>query len=237
MSVVALIPARGGSKGIPKKNLVQICGQPLIAYSIDAACRAESIDRVIVSTDDAEIANVARDLGAEVPFLRPTALAVDTAPMLGVLRHAVEWLDGENGSLKALVLLQPTSPLRTSVHIEEAVALFKSSTATSVVSVVEVPHQFNPYSIMTLSAQGTLKQILGEHSSITRRQDKPKCYARNGPAVLVCSPNTLRAGALYGECSLPYIMSPHDSLDIDNWSDIEEASQHLKRRFEERFSE
>jgi len=219
MSIVAIIPARGGSKGIPRKNLAQIAGRPLIAYTIEAARKATSLDRVLVSTDDGEIANAARNLGVEAPFLRPPALADDTAPMMAVLEHALTWLESQGAAVEALVLLQPTSPLRRAEHIDEAVALFRLSSATSVVSVVEVPHQFNPVSVMSIS-NGLLQPFLGQGELITRRQDKPRVFARNGPAVLVCHPVTLKRGDLYGPCCVPYVMSEHDSIDIDEPDDL-----------------
>jgi CMP-N,N'-diacetyllegionaminic acid synthase len=230
MCIVAVIPARGGSKGIPRKNLVRIAGRPLIAYAIDTARNAASVDRVLVSTDDSEIADVARQLGAEVPFLRPSELADDTAPMLGVLRHSLAWLESQGLAVEALVLLQPTSPLRTCRHVDEAIALFRSAPASSVVSVVEVPHQFNPVSVMKLSAQGTLTPFLADQFSATRRQDKPKAYARNGPVVLICHPDTLRSGELFGVSCLPYFMSEKDSLDIDTPQDMLLAEQALLDR-------
>lgn len=230
MRLVAIIPARGGSKGIPHKNVVSLAGRPLIGYTIEAALRSLSVDRVLVSTDDPEIADVARTLGAEVPFLRPEDLAGDASPMLGVLRHALFWLEAQGEAVEAIVLLQPTSPLRTSCHIDEAVALFRSTSASSVVSVVAVPHQFNPVSVMRLSEQGTLSPFLGGRVVVTRRQEKPEVYARNGPAVLVCHPDTLRAGELYGDNCLPYLMSEEDSLDIDVPSDLVLAEQALEAR-------
>jgi CMP-N-acetylneuraminic acid synthetase len=150
--------------------------------------------------------------------------------MLGVLRHALEWLESEGVAVEALVLLQPTSPLRTSRHVEEAVALFRSTPASSVVSVVEVPHQFNPISVMKLSGQGTLTPFLEDQAVVTRRQDKPKAYARNGPAVLVCHPDTLRSGELYGSSCQPYLMSEEDSLDIDTPQDLILVEQALLDR-------
>ncbi len=230
MSIVAVIPARGGSKGLPRKNLVRLVGRPLIAYAIEAGRRASSVDRVLVSTDDQEIADAAREFGAEVPFLRPPELADDTAPMLGVLRHALAWLEAEGEAVEALILMQPTSPLRTARHVEEAISLFRSTGASSIVSVVEVPHQFNPVSAMKLSEEGILSPFLGDRVVVTRRQDKPKAYARNGPAVLVCHPDTLRAGELYGTRCMPYVMSNEDSLDIDESEDMALAEQSLQAR-------
>lgn len=219
MTIVAVIPARGGSKGIPRKNLVLVNHKPLIAYSIEAARQASTIDRTVVSTDDEEIAEVSRQWGAEVPFTRPADLAGDTAPMLGVLRHTLDWHESTFGTVEAIVLLQPTSPLRQARHIDEAVALFRSSGASSVVSVMEVPHQFNPVSVMSFE-EGVLRPFYGDGKLITRRQDKPRVFARNGPAVLVCHPDTLKGGELYGSRCVPYVMSAHDSLDIDEPGDL-----------------
>jgi len=188
------------------------------------------VDRVLISTDDSEIADVARELGAEVPFLRPPELAGDKAPMLGVLTHALAWLGAQGVAVEALALLQPTSPLRTSRHVEDAIALFRSTHATSVVSVVEVPHQFNPVSVMKLSSRGTLSPFIGDQAMATRRQDKPKAYARNGPAVLVCHPDTLYSGELYGASCVPYIMMEKDSLDIDTPQDLRMAERALLER-------
>ncbi|MDQ7781050.1 MAG: acylneuraminate cytidylyltransferase family protein, partial [Planctomycetota bacterium] len=133
--VVGLIPARGGSRRILRKNLVDLCGRPLIAYTIEASRRARCITRTIVSTDDHEIADVSRRLGAEVPFLRPGRLATDTARSIDVIRHAARWLENHGIRLRAMVLLQPTSPLRKAAHIDEAVRLFLGGGCDSVVSV------------------------------------------------------------------------------------------------------
>ncbi len=223
MSIIALIPARGGSKAIPRKNLALLAGRPLIAYAIDAARAAQRVSRVIVSTDDTEIAKVAKNLGAEVPFMRPPELSDDAAPMLGVMRHALEWHERHVGSLEAIALLQPTSPLRTSAHINEALALFEKHHPTSVVSVVEVPHQFSPASILTLE-QEKLKPFMTNGSTPLRRQDKPKVYARNGPAILITSAATLKAGELYGNDCHPYLMQERESIDIDSTSDLAYAT-------------
>lgn len=218
--VVALIPARGGSKGIPRKNLAPCGGKPLIAHTITAALGSSSLSRVIVSTDDDEIALVSRSLNAEVPFMRPRELSQDTTPMTAVLCHLLEWLAAHGPEPDAVVLLQPTSPLRCSHHIDEAVEIFFRTRANSVVSVVEVPHQFNPVSVMTLE-NGQLTSYLDAGRLITRRQDKPRVYARNGPAVLVCRPSAIRKQDFYGEYCVPYLMSRKDSLDVDEPFDLE----------------
>jgi len=137
--IVGLIPARGGSKSIPRKNLALVAGRPLLAYTAQAALGAAGLDRVILSTDDGEIAAAGRSLGLDVPFLRPAALAGDEAGMVPVMRHMLDWLAEEGIAEATLVLLQPTSPLRQARHIDEAVALLLDSGAETVVSVVEVP--------------------------------------------------------------------------------------------------
>lgn len=225
-NVVALIPARGGSKGIPRKNLALCGGKPLIAYTIAAALGSSSLSRVIVSTDDNEIALVSRNLGAEVPFMRPPELSQDDTPMIAVLSHLLEWLAEHDSEPDAIVLLQPTSPLRRSHQIDEAVELLFRTQASSVVSVVEVPHQFNPVSVMTLE-NGRLVPYLDARQFVSRRQDKPRVYARNGPAILVSRPDTIRKQDLYGEYCVPYFMSRRDSLDVDEPFDLELADRLL----------
>lgn len=227
--IVGLIPARGGSKSIPRKNLAIVAGRPLLAHTAQAALGAARLDRVILSTDDVEIAETGRALGLDVPFLRPTALAGDEMGMLPVMRHALDWLAEHGTAATALVLLQPTSPLRTARHIDEAVALLLDSGAETVVSVVEVPHQYSPASVMSCDAEGRLTPFLSG-PPILRRQDKPRVFARNGPAILAVRNPVLRHGALYGEPTLGYRMSLADSLDIDDPDDLWLAEQYLTRR-------
>ena len=209
--MLGLIPARGGAKN---KNLWQLGGKPLLAWTVEAALGSEAVTRVVVSTDSEEVAAVARELGAEV-LERPAELAQDDTPTRDVLVHAVR----ELGPCDVLVLLQPTSPLRTPRHIDEAVRQLLDGDADSVLSVVEVPHQFRPVSVMELE-DGRLVPLVAD--APTRRQDKPVVYARNGPAVLA-----LRAGfvpdPLYsGDCR-PYLMELRESIDIDDPSDLELA--------------
>lgn len=228
MTVFAVIPARGGSKGIYKKNLALISKKPLIALSIEAAKNSKLIDRVIVSSDDDEIIKVANEYGAETPFKRPKGISGDKSKMIDVLSHVVNFLNNSNESIEAIVLLQPTSPLRTSQHIDESISKFLSSKASSVVSVFEVPHQYNPYSILSLNQYGELNPLADKE--FTRRQDKPKFYARNGPAILVVSPAAILNNELYGSICLPYFMSTEESLDIDSLEDLEEARRRIERK-------
>src|SRR5258705_11451169 len=150
MNVLGVIPARGGSKGLPDKNLALLCGRPLLAYTADAAKASTKLTRTIVSTDDERIAQCAKSLGLDVPFMRPASLAGDAAPMLPVLQHAVSALQSDGFTADIVVLLQPTSPLRRGEHIDAAVDWLQRVRGDSVVSVVEVPHHFNPVSVMRL---------------------------------------------------------------------------------------
>ena len=226
MKALGIIPARGGSKTIPRKNLVPLLGQPLIRYTFQAAKQSLLLDRVILSTDDEETAAFARSEGIQVPFIRPASLAGDTASMLPVLQHALEALLPYRPDV--LVLLQPTSPLRTAAHIDAAIRLLQEQSADSVVTVVEVPHQFNPVSVMLMS-----NGVLTPYSSgpqILRRQDKPKVYARNGPAVLVTRTEVVESGNLYGPKVSGLEMSKTDSIDIDDSDDLATAKFWLQRR-------
>jgi CMP-N-acetylneuraminic acid synthetase len=233
--VIGLIPARGGSKSIPRKNLAMLAGRPLLAHTAAAALAAKRLDRILLSTDDGEIAAAGRGLGIEVPFLRPPELAGDTADMLPVMRHALDFLDAHGVAAAAIVLLQPTSPLRTAANIDAAIELFVAERAETVVSIVEVPHQFNPVSVMTLDG-GALRPFL-PGPAILRRQDKPRVVARNGPAILIVGRETLRRGVLYGEKTLGYLMSAAESLDIDAPDDLWLAEQYLVRRADHKSSD
>ena len=217
MYTVALIPARGGSKGIPRKNLAPLAGKPLLRWAIDAARAADSVTRAVVSTDDDEIADEAADV--EV-LRRPAELAGDDTPMLDVIRHALEHVE----PCDVLVLLQPTSPLRRPEQIDEAVRLLLETGADTVVSVVEVPHRYEPSSLMELR-DGRLVA----RSEPATRQAKERLYARNGPAILALRPGGLGDG-LYSGNVAAYVMEERDSLDIDTPHDLELAERLLSSR-------
>lgn len=228
--ILGLIPARGGSKGIPGKNLVPLAGQPLLAYSVEAGLASRRLTRLVLSTDDPAIAEAGRGLGAEVPFLRPAELAADDTPALPVIQHAVGFLEDQGWRPEVIVYLQPTSPLRRAEHIDAALDLLLSERADTVVSVVAVPHQFNPASVLRLKG-GCLAPFLPEMAHLLRRQDKPEVYARNGPAVLACTRAVImEQGRLYGQRTLPLIMAPEESFDIDTPFDLELVQWLLGRR-------
>jgi len=231
MSVLGIVPARGGSKGIPRKNLALLRGQPLIAWTLAAARAAGSLSRVIVSTDDDDIEAVAREGGTDV-LRRPASLAMDDTPVLEVVQHVIRELERrERWRPEMVVLLQPTSPLRTARHVDAGVRLLGETGADSVVSVVEVPHQFHPLSVM-LADRGLLVPFLAGRSTVSRRQDKPTLFGRNGPAVLVTRRDVLLGGSLYGRDIRPLIMAAEDSVDIDSVWDLELAAWCLARRDE-----
>jgi CMP-N,N'-diacetyllegionaminic acid synthase len=227
MRVLGVIPARGGSKGIPNKNLHPLAGRSLLAYTADAAARSRRLSRVVLSTDDHSIAEAGRALGLEVPFMRPADLASDEAPMLAVLQHGIDALGREGFAADAVVLLQPTSPMRRADHIDGAIDLLAATGADSVVSVVEVPHQFSPVSVMTLDADRLRPFMPGP--IVTRRQDKPRVFARNGPAVLAVRTAVLEGGSLYGDDCRAIVMAPEESVDIDGPADLDYAEYLLSR--------
>ncbi|MEE3046816.1 MAG: acylneuraminate cytidylyltransferase family protein [Pseudomonadota bacterium] len=226
MKVLAIIPARGGSKGIPHKNIRELAGKPLIAYSIEAARAASGIDRIIVSTDDVDIADISRSYGAEI-LMRPSSLAEDQTPTRDVLWfHACE-LQAEGYRPDVVLTLQPTSPLRKSRHIEEAIKLFLSyPNADSLVSCVRVPHHFHPRSVMKINDEGFAEHFLDEKELPLRRQDKSPVIARNGAAIYLTRTPNLR-DYVFGGNLLPYMMNAVDSLDIDTFEDFELAEKVL----------
>jgi CMP-N,N'-diacetyllegionaminic acid synthase len=228
LKCLGLIPARGGSKSIRRKNVVELAGRPLIAYTCAAARGSERLTRVIVSTDDPEIASVAADCGVETPFLRPAEIAQDETPMVDVALHALDWAESEHLQVDAVAILQPTSPLRRSAHIDDSIELLDASGADTVVSVVPVPHQFSPGSLMRLDEGGALHPM-ETGTPVLRRQDKPPLFARNGPAILIVRSTTLRAGRLYGDTIRPLPMTWAESVDIDGPEDLLLAEHLLTR--------
>jgi CMP-N-acetylneuraminic acid synthetase len=227
MRVLGVIPARGGSKGIARKNLATLAGRPLLAYTADAVRASRRLTRTVVSTDDDGIARAAQELALDVPFMRPAALAADDTPMLPVVQHALRSVQ-DDGAYDAVVLLQPTSPLRRAEHVDAAIDLLESSGADSVVTVVEVPHQYSPASVLRID-DGRLRPFQ-EGPKPTRRQDKPRFYARNGPAVIAVKAAVVEAGSLYGDDSRPLVMAMRDSHDIDSADDLELVELLLSRR-------
>jgi CMP-N-acetylneuraminic acid synthetase len=234
MKVVGIIPARGGSRGIPIKNLKDFCGKPLIAWAILSA-KASNLDRVIVSTDSEEIAKVARQYGAEVPFLRPAELATETIGIEPTLRHAHEWLrDNEGYDADAVMLLHSTSPLRQTRHIDDMLELFASSGADSVVAVNETPANHTPYWTLVRSPAGEVSLWGGVplRDIPTRRQDfLQKCYARNDLGYIL-KPASLfeEKPNLYGDRVELYVVPDPEIYEADINTPGEWAEAEIKAR-------
>jgi CMP-N-acetylneuraminic acid synthetase len=214
---LGVIPARGGSKGILRKNIKKLAGKPLIQYTFDAANSSKLLDRFIVSTDHDEIINYTKRQGIEVPFKRPAELATDTSKTLDVLIHALEFLKKEeNFQPDYIVTLQPTSPMRNEEDIDRAIEIISNNDeADSLVSVIEVPHNFNPYSIMEFDGKYLLHYIKDKRIMI--RQEIPKFFARNGAAIYITKYDLLmNKKKIIGEKCLPYFMPKERSVDIDD---------------------
>ncbi|MDO8492718.1 MAG: acylneuraminate cytidylyltransferase family protein [bacterium] len=235
--VLGIITARGGSKSIPRKNIKIFAGKPLIVWSIEAGIASEILDRLIVSTEDEEIADISKKAGVEIPFMRPFELAQDDTSSLSVLQHAVSMLKEKDGYWPDYVmLLEPTSPGRQPFHIKEAIELVLESGADAVVSVAEVPGHYNPLwqfrlkddNEMELFTGGSIKNIVG------RRQELPKTYFRNGSFYLF-RPEALFAEepSLYGEKVLAYPMDEKYSIDIDTPDDWDRGEIRLEKIIKE----
>lgn len=229
--ILGIIPARGGSKSIPRKNIKLFAGKPLIAWSIEIGLKSDILDRLIVSTDDQEIADISKDLGAEIPFLRPAELAEDTTPTLPVIKHAITFLKEKEGYTPDYILLmEATSPYRQTFHLREAVKLIEETGADSVVALGEVPKHFSPFwqfntnkeNKIELFTGGTIKNV------VCRRQELPTTYFRNG-AFYLFKTNLLFASepSFYGEDVRGYVIESKYSVDIDTLEDWEFAENRL----------
>lgn len=225
--VLAVIPARGGSKGVPNKNITSVAGVPLIAHTILLARKSRVIDRCVVSTDSRQIAEIAMRYGAEAPFLRPAALARDETPGIPPILHAVRWLaEHEHYYPTHVMVLQPTSPLRTVEDIERPVRLALEKKADGVVSVCPAtPH---PYWVKSMTADGRLSDFLHVKGLSSRRQDLPPAFQLNGAVYLVTREVLLRRRTCDTERTFAYLMPRERSLDIDSAWDLRLADLLLR---------
>jgi CMP-N,N'-diacetyllegionaminic acid synthase len=234
LKVLGIITARGGSKGIPGKNLKPLGGRPLLAYTVDAARASGALDRVILSTEDPAIADAARALGCEVPFMRPAELSRDETPHLPVIQHAAEWMREHAGyHPDAVMILQPTSPLRSADDIAAAARLLASSGADSVVSVTEVTAHAHPMRMLRVDERGeAVLFATGEpvRRRINRRQDLPPAWVMNG-AIYACRTGALFAAepSLYGDRVVAYAMPAERSVSIDDYEDWAAAERSLAK--------
>ena len=230
--VLAVVPARGGSKGMPRKNVLELTpGRTLLHYVAEAARRAVRVDKVILSTDDEEIAAVGRRAGLDVPFMRPPELAADDTPMLPVLQHAIGEVTSSGWTPEYVVLLQPTSPLRRSTHIDDAVSLLCRERADSVVTVVEVPKHLSPDYVMRIE-DGVLTHFLPDGARVTRRQDVRPAYYRDGTVYAFRRDTIDRFGSIYGARCVPLLIDARESLSIDTAEDWARAAKTLAERAE-----
>lgn len=219
--MLAVIPARGGSKGVPGKNIRDLNGKPLIAYTIEAAVVSDIFDTIIVSTDSQEIANVAVSYGVEVPFIRPDELAGDTISSDDVIRHALAYYDELGVKHTEVCKLQPTSPLRNARHLKEAYKLFRDRQADFVVSVCECEH--SPLWAGIIDSDLRLDNFITEEAKRACRQDLPTYYRLNGAIYMGKVEPFLHNKSFLGRNSIAYIMNQEESIDIDNEMDFKLA--------------
>ncbi|CAN5348714.1 acylneuraminate cytidylyltransferase family protein [soil metagenome] len=230
MKVLGLIPARGGSKEVPRKNVRPLAGKPLLAWTIETALAARCLDRVVVSTDDDEIAEVGLAYHAEVPFRRPPELAADETPMLPVVRHAIQCLEETGDRFDAVCLLQPTTPFRRPEDIDGCIELLESTVADSVVSVVPVPTDHNPYWVYFEDGAGWLRLSTGGIEPISRRQDLPCAYCRDGAVYVTRRDVVIERSSLYGDRLAGYHTDSGYSVNVDTLEDWARAESTLSQR-------
>lgn len=220
MNIVGIVPARGGSKGVPRKNIVQVGGRPLIAWTIEAAVEADCFSRVIVTTDCEETAEIALQWGAEVPFLRPSELAQDQTSGVDPIIHCLDWMEGHEKCIPdAVMLLQPTSPLRTSGDILNAIKVFQSKRGDSVIACREV--RDHPYWTKRIMSDGRAEDFIPDGlKAFPTRQQLPPLYMVNGAIYVFRREVVLKNRSFYGEKNYAYIMPAERSWDIDSPSDL-----------------
>lgn len=229
MNILGLITARGGSKRLPGKNIRSLCGKPLIAWTAEAAFKSRYVTRVMITTDDLEIASVSKKLGVEVPFMRPSALAQDSTPHMAVLEHVTGWLQESHDVLPDYILvLQPTSPLRTAGDIDAAVEIAVQKNADAVISVSEI--QKNPTLLWTLADDGRLCEAVEQNPMYYAKQKPSQLLAPNGAIYLIRTEILVSAKTLYPRRSYPYVMPPQRSLDVDTLWDFQLAELILKNQ-------
>lgn len=230
MRVLGLVPARGGSKGIPRKNIMPLCGKPLLQYTAEAALTSRRLSKVILSTEDEEIADVGRRCGLSVPFLRPLELARDDTPTLPVVEHAVRWMEGHGEHFDAICLLQPTSPMRAPEDIDSCIDLLARSGADSVVTVLPVPAEYNPHWVYFRDKDGLLSLSTGEADPVTRRQALPPAFHREGSVYVTRRDVLMEAHSLYGSRLAGFVLDPSRSVNIDGPADWQRAVALLSQR-------
>lgn len=230
MRILALIPARGGSKGVPGKNIKLLNGIPLLAYTSEIALQSKQLTEVIVSTEDEQIREVAKNLGIKVPFIRPMALAQDDTPTIDVIVQALQWHEKQNVFFDAVCLLQVTSPFRTLEFLDKAIEKFMASGCDSLVSVQRVPHEYNPHWTFEVNVEGNLKIATGEADIISRRQELPQAYHRDGSIYITKTKVLLEELSLYGKSTAFIESNPDFYVNIDTLQDWEKAEEMIQNK-------
>jgi CMP-N,N'-diacetyllegionaminic acid synthase len=233
METIGIIPARGGSKGVPRKNIANLAGKPLIAYTIEAALSAKLLSNVIVSTEDKEIAQVSKKYGVEVPFTRPEKLATDTAPMLPVLQHAVKEMETRtNQVFDIVVLLQPSTPLRLASDIDNGIKLLHDTGADSVISIVDV-NANHPFRMKRVVGDNILVNYIEQGFEDMRpRQTLPLIYIRSGDLYISRRDVIMKEDKIVGDDARAYIIPEERTVNIDKMSDFYFAEYLIKKQKE-----
>ena len=225
--VLGIIPARAGSKGIPKKNIRILGDKPLLAYTVEAANKTAIFDRIILSTDSEEIAEVGKELGAEVPFLRPEELSKDETPMLPVLQHTISHCLNEGCKVDYICILQPTAPFRNVLDLVKGFQLLESTDCDSVVSVKKIPEHYLPHFVMRIE-DGKLTHFLNDGAKVTRRQDAKKAYTRTGCFYFTKVDVLMYDNSIYGVDCRPIIVENDYSVNLDTMDDWYKAERVVK---------
>lgn len=216
--IVCVVPARGGSKGIPRKNLSDLGGKPLLAWTVEAALSSGAVDRVIVSTDTAEIAEAARAAGAEAPFLRPAELAQDQVHSVHAILHAADWVEAESGSAPAhMMMLLPTGPFRRPDQVRAAVELYRESRSAALVSVADIGKYMTN---LRYIRDGRLVPLDPEEDPNAQRQGLERIFAVNGSIYIARTPELRAAGTFHLPGAAAFVMSQASSLDINDPADL-----------------
>jgi len=228
-NILCLIPARRGSKGVPRKNIKPLAGKPLISYTIEQAKASSLIDRVVLSTDDQTIAEIGREYGAEVPFIRPASLATDDAKSIDVVIHALDYFEERGESFDAVCLLQATSPWRPEGVIDDAIRLFLKERPDALVSVRRVPDEFNPHWVFEIDDRKRLHIATGDEEIIPRRQELPAAYHRDGAIYITAVETIRRQHSLLGKDLLAFPIESPELINIDTMEDWKKAERVIEQ--------
>ena len=229
MKILGLIPARGGSKGIQGKNIKLLNGTPLVGYTISTARESKLFEKVVVSTDSTEIADISKNLGADVPFMRPASLAGDKSPTIDMMVHAIRFFNEQGEDFDAVCLLQPTVPFRAVSDLKGAVDKFRELGTDSLISVSKVPDKYNPHwTFLADESENILRIATGEKQIISRRQDLPPAYYRDGSVYLTRTEVLLNQHSIYGNSISYYECSHNSGVNIDTAEDWVTAEKYIR---------